>query len=149
MNPKESLNRTVARWSIRRPWTAVGLWLVFVIACLAISAVVPARTATSVETGTGDSARAEVLLRDAGLTGGAIENVLITARTGPLDLDAAQAAAAAAAWRMSGLAEVAQVGVPVVAENNSAVLLPVVMAGDPDTAGDRLPPLRTATRAEA
>jgi RND superfamily putative drug exporter len=149
VNPKESLNRAVARWSIRRPWTAVSLWLVFVLACLAIGALVPARTATSTETGTGESARAEVLLRDAGLTGGAVENVLITARSGPLDLKAAQAAAAATAGRMGGLAEVAQVGVPVVAENNGAVLLAVVMAGDPDTAGDRLAPLQAATRAVA
>ncbi|MEK8110564.1 hypothetical protein NKG94_51980 [Micromonospora sp. M12] len=58
------------------------MWLAFVVACLAISALVPARAATSVETGTGESARAAVLLRDAGLTGGAIENVLITARGG-------------------------------------------------------------------
>ncbi len=142
MTTKESL----ARWSIRRPWTAVGLWLAFVAACLAIGAVLPGRTATSLETGTGESARAEIMLRDAGLTGGAVENVLITARSGPLDVDAARAAAAAAAGRMGGLDEVAQVGVPIVADDDTAVLLPVVLAGDPDTAGERLAPVQAATR---
>ncbi|WP_143134222.1 MMPL family transporter [Actinoplanes philippinensis] len=142
---KISLNRAVARWSIRRPWTAVGLWLAFVAGCLAIGAFVPARTATALETGVGEASRAAVMLRDAGLTAGATESVLITARDGVLDLGLARTAAAAASGRMSGLAEVAQVGVPITADDGSAVLLPVVMSGDPDTAADRLAPLRAAT----
>ncbi|MEU8658099.1 MMPL family transporter [Actinoplanes philippinensis] len=140
-----SLNRAVARWSIRRPWTAVSLWLAFVAACLAIGTLVPARPATSLETGVGEASRAAAMLRDAGLTAGATESVLITARGGPLDRELARAAAAAVAGRMSGLAEVAQVGVPITADDGSAVLLPVVMSGDPDTATDRLAPLRAAT----
>ncbi|MFI5845048.1 MMPL family transporter [Catenuloplanes sp. NPDC051500] len=139
----------IAQWSTRRPWTAVALWLAFVAACLAIGATVPTRVATGAETAVGEAGRAAVMLRDAGLAGAATESVLITARNGTLDLDAARAAAADAAWRLGGLAEVAQVGVAATADGQDAVLLPVVMSGDPDTADLRLEPLRAATDAVA
>ncbi|GAA0242294.1 MMPL family transporter [Cryptosporangium japonicum] len=132
----------IARWSIRRPWLAVGLWIVFVVACLGIGAAVPGRTATTLETGVGQSAHAEAMLREGGLAEAATENILIT---GPAD--AAEAAAAFAGSRLSGLPEVAQVGVPITADD--AVLLPVVLRGDPETAGDRLAPVRAATAAVA
>ncbi|MFI5952216.1 MMPL family transporter [Cryptosporangium sp. NPDC051539] len=140
---------TIAAWSIRRPWLAVGLWLAFVAVCVTLGSVVPGRSATPLETGVGESARAGHMLRDAGLADAATENVLITSRSGRLDADAAQAAAAAVGGRMSGLGEVLQIGVPVLAKDRDAVLLPVSMRGDPDTAVDRLPPLREVTRAVA
>lgn len=128
----------IARWSTRRPWLAVALWLVFVAACLGLGAAVPGRTATTLETGVGQSAEAAKLLRNAGLADGATENILIT---GPLE--GAEAAAAFAGSRLSALPEVVRIGVPVTAKD--VVLLPVVLRGDPDTAGDRLGPVRSVT----
>ncbi|GID69361.1 membrane protein [Actinoplanes cyaneus] len=123
----------------------MGLWIAFVAACLAIGSAVPARTATSVESTVGQAAQAERMLRAAGLADPASENILITARSGRLDVNAAQAAAAAVNSRLSNLPEVAQIGIPVTAEGKDAVLLPVVLRGDPDTAVDRIAAVHAAT----
>ncbi|AGL16448.1 RND superfamily drug exporter-like protein [Actinoplanes sp. N902-109] len=125
------------------------LWIAFVAACLAIGSTVPARTATSLESTVGQAAKAEQMLRGAGLADPATENILITARTGRLDVNAARAAAAAVNSRLSALPEVAQIGIPVTADRKDAVLLPVVLRGDPDTAIDHLAGLRAATDAVA
>ncbi len=123
----------------------MALWLAFVAACLAVGALVPARTVTAAETAVGEAGRAAVMLRDAGLGAAATESILIT---GP-SLEAARAAAADAAWRLGGLDEVAQVGVAVTADTNDAVVLPVVLSGDPETADLRLAPLQAAVAAVA
>jgi hypothetical protein len=69
------------------------------------------------------------------------ENVLITARSGRLDRAAAERAAADVAGRLRRLPEVAKVGDPVRAPGGAALLVPVVMRGDPDSADERVGPL--------
>jgi RND superfamily putative drug exporter len=74
-----------------------------------------------------------------------VDNVLITARTGALDGAAATAAASDAAGRLRTVPGVAGVGEPIPARDGSALLVPITMSGDPETASDRVEPLRAVT----
>jgi len=153
----KSVTVRVARWSATHPWRAVALWLVFVAACVVVGGAVGSRQATDRDLGVGESGRATTMEYDGGLAMPAVENVLITARSGPLaGIDAGatastdagvDAAVAEVARRFRDLPEVAAVGDPVTAPDGSAVLIPVTMRGDPDTAGDRVAALLAATEA--
>src|SRR5215831_9943193 len=50
----------LGRWSARRPWLAIALWLGFVVACVAALAVTGSKQLQS--GATGESARAEHML---------------------------------------------------------------------------------------
>ncbi|MEU7906893.1 MMPL family transporter [Actinoplanes sp. NPDC049118] len=136
----------VARWSAEHPWRALALWVVFVAVCFVGGNAAGLQEATAEDMAVGESGRASVLIEN-GAFGDepAIDNVLITSRTGPLDSAAAKAAATDAATRLRGVPGVAGVGDPVPARDGSALLLPVTMSGDPGTASDRVEPLRAAT----
>jgi len=157
----KSVTVRVARWSATHPWRAVALWLVFVAACVVVGGAVGSRQATDRDLGVGESGRATTMEYEGGLAMPAVENVLITARSGPLAAATAtadagatagtdagvDAAVAEVARRFRDLPEVAAVGDPVTAPDGSAVLIPVTMRGDPDTAGDRVAALLAATEA--
>ncbi len=135
----------IARWSATHPWRAIALWLVFVAACVVAGGATGAKQATERDLGVGESGRAYSMAQDGGLVEPAVENVLITAMTegaGPAEFEAAATDVAA---RMRQLPEVAEVGEPTPAADGTAILLPVTMRGDPDTAADRLAPLLAAT----
>src|SRR5215831_8710469 len=51
----------LGRWSARRPWLAIALWLGFVVACVAALAVTGSKQLQS--GATGESARAESMMR--------------------------------------------------------------------------------------
>ncbi len=135
----------VARWSAEHPWRVIALWLVFVAGCVAVGQLSGLKTVTDLDTGVGQSGRAEQIMHDAGLTDPVAENVLITARSGTLSPRAAAPAASAVTARMTALPEVASVAAPVTSRDGTAVLVEVKMAGDPETADDRVPALLDAT----
>jgi RND superfamily putative drug exporter len=137
----------VARWSAEHPWRAIALWLLFVVACVAAGSAAGLRQVNALDTGVGDSGRAARLLHDAGLDSPASEDVLITSPVSSLDAAQARAAAADVTARMRGLAGVASVGAPVQSKEGSALMLEVTIAGDPNTATDRVTPLLDATAA--
>ncbi|MGK5556811.1 MMPL family transporter [Actinomadura kijaniata] len=143
----QGLTVRVARWSALRPWRAMGLWLVFVVACAVVGGLAGTRQATMIDLGTGESGRAARVAHDHGVAEPAGENVLITARRGTLDQADATRAAAEVARRMRGLPEVAAVGEPARSPGGGALLLPVTMSGDPETAPGRVDPLLERTRA--
>ena len=136
----------IARWSATHPWRSVSAWILFVMVCLGAASVVPSRTATSLDLAVGQAHHAAQVLREAGMSDPATENVLITAREGSLEPGLARAAAADLASRASGLADVAQTGDPITARDGQAVLVPLVIRGDVDTAGERIGSLQQATR---
>jgi putative drug exporter of the RND superfamily len=133
----------VARWSATHPWRAIALWLVFVVACVVVGGAVGARTATYEDLGVGESGRATSMVDRSGLARPATENVLVSGST-QAEL---RAVAEEVAERMRALPEVAAVGEPMPAADGTAVLLPVTMRGDPQTAADRIDPLLAATAA--
>ncbi|WP_129670187.1 MMPL family transporter [Phytoactinopolyspora endophytica] len=135
----------VARWSATHPWRAIVGWFVFLALCVGAMSFVGIKQASDVELGVGEAGRAGEIVADAGLEQPETENVLITAESGALDVDAANAAAAAATERMSALPEVAGVGEPVPSADGDALLVPVTMSGDPETADERVQALLDVT----
>lgn len=135
----------LARWSAEHPWRAVAMWVVFVAVCFVGGSAAGLNEATSADQAIGESGRAGVIVEAGKFDDPATENVLITPRGGTLDQAAAKAAADDAAARLRSVTGVAAVGEPVPARDGSALLLPITMSGDPDTAADRVQPLRDAT----
>jgi RND superfamily putative drug exporter len=137
----------VARWSATHPWRAILLWVVFVTVCVVVGAGAGAQKATERDLAVGESGRATQIMHGGGLDDPTVENVLITARSGRLDRQAAQRIATEVAARMRTLPQVAGVGEPGPAPKGTAVLVPVTMRGDPDTAKERVAPLLEQTAA--
>ncbi|MEU8287330.1 MMPL family transporter [Micromonospora sp. NPDC048905] len=137
----------LARWSAEHPWRAIALWVVFVAVCFVGGSAAGLNEATSADEGIGEVGRAGLIVDAGNFDDPAVDNVLITARDGALDPAAAKAAADDAAARLRTVTGVAEVGKPVTARDGSALLLPITMSGDPETASDRVQPLRDATAA--
>ncbi|MFI6265655.1 MMPL family transporter [Micromonospora sp. NPDC051006] len=135
----------LARWSAEHPWRAIALWVVFVAICFVGGSAAGLNEATESDQAIGESGRAGLIVSAGDFHDPAVENVLITPRAGTLDQTAARAAADDAAARLRSVTGVAGVGQPVSARDGSALLLPITMSGDPETASDRVQPLRDAT----
>ncbi|MFD0522856.1 MMPL family transporter [Paractinoplanes durhamensis] len=136
----------MARWSAEHPWRAIALWVVFVAVCFVGGNAAGTREATAQDDAIGEAGQAYVMIEDGKFADEpAVDNVLITAPSGRLDQAKAQAAAKDAATRLGTVAGVAKVGEPIPATDGTALLVPITMSGDPDTASDRVEPLRAAT----
>ncbi|WP_089156978.1 MMPL family transporter [Micromonospora sp. NBS 11-29] len=135
----------LARWSAEHPWRAIALWVVFVAVCFVGGNTAGLNEATDADQAIGEFGRAELIVDSGGFHEPATENVLITARSGALDPAAAKAVAEDAAGRLRQVDGVASVGTPLPSRDGGALLLPITMSGDPETAGDRVQPLRDAT----
>lgn len=146
---KRSATVRAARWSATHPWRAIALWVAFVAVCSFLGQLSGEKKATDVDMGVGESGRATKMLHDSGLSNPASENVLITAKSGSFNQAEAKAAANQVADRMRTLSAVSTVDKPVLAPNGKAFVVPITMKGDPDTAGDRVKPLLSATSAVA
>jgi uncharacterized membrane protein YdfJ with MMPL/SSD domain len=140
--------RRVAGVAARRPKTAIALWLILVIGCVAAGGMAGTRTMTDTEAGAGESARADKRIEAAGLADPAVESILV--RSG----DAQQTAAAAGELERrldrgpdvagvqgpSGAAELSKAG-------GRIVLVQARLRGDPDDAGDRADGVAAVVRA--
>jgi RND superfamily putative drug exporter len=107
---------------------------VFVAVCFAAGGWVGTNEATDEDLASGESGRATHIVADGQFVEHARENVLITAKEGALDQAEAQVAAADAAKRLGALDEVDSVGEPVPSRDGDALLVPVTMAADEDSA---------------
>jgi RND superfamily putative drug exporter len=146
IQPRRPVTVRVARWSATHPWRAIALWLVFVIACIAIGQSMSLKEMTSVNSTPGQAGHAARLLHDSHLAQPATEDVLITSPQRGFDAAGAKRAATEVTTRMQALPEVANVDAPVLAKNGSALLVEVTLRGDPDKAGDHVEPLLKATK---
>jgi RND superfamily putative drug exporter len=146
---KRPLTVRLARWSATHPWRAIAGWVVFVALCFALGNAVGLHPTTDADEAIGEAGRAGLIADQAKFHDQATENVLITARSGALDTAAATSAADDAIARMRARSDVTKVDGPVPAKNGQALLVTVTMAGDADTASDRVQPLREVTAAVA
>ncbi|WP_055603504.1 MMPL family transporter [Streptomyces aureus] len=138
----------IARWSATHPWSAIGLWVVFVALCLLLGGAAGTQQISDEESGVGESGRAGRITASGQFTEKPEENVLITATSGGrLDVTTARKAAAELAGRMKALAEVESVGGAVPSADGKALLLPVIMKGDTENADTRVQPLLDASAA--
>src|SRR6266511_3568950 len=144
---RRPLTVRIAHWSATHPWRAMALWVVFVTASIVLgnlSGTHEAENAGNV----GETARAEQMIKSGNFPQEpSVERILISSRSGPLDLAAAKTAAADAAARLRVLPEVSKVEEPVPAPDGTMLMVLVTMAGAPDTAEDRVQPLLDATAA--
>jgi RND superfamily putative drug exporter len=136
----------VARWSAVHPWRAMGMWFVFVALCFVVGGAAGLNESDG-DDAIGESGRASTMYDEAKFDDPAVESIIVTARAGALDRAAADAAANDAIGRFRNRADVAKVDGPIPAPNGSALLVRVTMAGDPDTATDRVNALRAVTAA--
>ncbi|WP_432252735.1 MMPL family transporter [Streptomyces sp. HNM1019] len=145
----KSLTVRMARWSGRHPWRAIVGWLVFVALCLGVGSAVGTHSATTADYRVGEAGRAEALAAEGGLERRATEQVLISARSGPLDRDAADAAAGDLTARMKRLPEVAGVADPLLSEDRRILMIQVALKGEERDAKDKVDALTGQTAAVA
>jgi putative drug exporter of the RND superfamily len=141
MKEQTVITSRIARWSVRHPWWAMGLWLAFVAAAVLIGGSVETRQTTDAEDGVGESGRAERIVADAGIEQPVTESVLITPENGAWDTAEAGAAAQEVADRLGRLPAVAEVGDPVSSPVADAILVPVTLSGDPEDAAEQVEPV--------
>ncbi|PPK70973.1 MMPL family transporter [Actinokineospora auranticolor] len=137
----------VARWSAEHPWRSIAAWVVFVALCIGVGGAAGTKTADFDDNVKGELAVYQQIVDDAGFDRPSTENVLITAREGTLDPAEGAAVAAEVQQRMGALREVAKVSDPVPSPTGTATLVSVDIAGDRDTADERVQPLLDATAA--
>ncbi|MDX6221922.1 MAG: putative drug exporter of the superfamily [Frankiales bacterium] len=137
----------VARWSATHPWRAIGAWVLFVTLCVVGGGAVGTKALTQDSSPRTQSGQADRIESSGNFAHPSVENLLITARSGSLDPAAAEAAADDATSRFRSIAQVTAVDPAVTSADGRAVLVPITMAGDPDTASDRVAPLQTVTAA--
>uniref|UniRef100_UPI002F918988 MMPL family transporter n=1 Tax=Streptomyces melanogenes TaxID=67326 RepID=UPI002F918988 len=141
----------IARWSARHAWRAVAGWFVFVVLCLGVGIAVGTDQATSEDFRVGEAGRAEAIAADGGLQRRPTEHVLLSARSGRLDVAEARTAAREIGARMRALDEVERVGEPVRSADGSAFRVAVVLKGPELDGRKNVGPLlaQTAKVAEA
>ncbi|RBY87361.1 MMPL family transporter [Blastococcus sp. TF02A-26] len=153
MQRSGNLAGRVGRWSARHRKAAVLGWLAFVLAALAIGTLVPQAQTTAAEDSLGDSARAQQILDDNGWEEPASEMVLVQR-----DADVPEAAVTAALTdlvaALRATPEATNVvspldGAPLVSADGRSALVTLDIAGDPETADERLEPIQDAVAAVA
>ncbi|MFI7499159.1 MMPL family transporter [Streptomyces sp. NPDC049687] len=134
----ESFTVRMARWSARHPWRAIVGWLVFVALCLGVGSAVGTNSAKTADYRVGEAGRAEALAAEGHLERRATEQLLISARSGALDPDAAQAAAKDLTARMKRLPDVAGVTAPLLSDDSTILMVEVALKGEERDAKDKV-----------
>ena len=124
----------LAGWSARHPWRALAGWVLLVVLAVLAGSAVGTRQLTDADSAVGLSAPADRALEAADFADPVTESLLLQSRSGPLDADAA-AAAAADLQRRLAVPEVARTAEPVTSADGSTVLVQVELAL-PDDASD-------------
>lgn len=107
---RASFTTRVGRWSANHPWLAITAWLCLVLASVVGGSLVGTVKATTQDSLHGELARADRIERAGAFPEApAAESVLVTARTGDLDVQRALAVAADLSARLRALPEVAKV----------------------------------------
>ncbi|MFD8382796.1 MMPL family transporter [Streptomyces sp. NPDC059679] len=129
-------------WSTRHRKTAIIGWLLFVVVVAVIGGMSGINEMTNSEGGTGDSARAEKILEDAGLKDPAGEMVMLRSA----EPDGWRDAAGDLTARLEKTGEAVRVQPPVRSESGREGLISFEMKGDADTAGERIEPVLDAVK---
>jgi RND superfamily putative drug exporter len=122
-------------------------WTLFVILCFGAGTATGTNEAAFADFWVGEAGEAEAIAVDNGIAAPPVEQILIASPTGPLDAEAAAAAAADLSTRMSALGEVAEVAPPVTSDSGDAVLVSVTMSMPKPEAKEHIDPLLEATAA--
>ncbi|WP_327086304.1 MMPL family transporter [Nonomuraea sp. NBC_01738] len=145
--PRKSVTTRVAAWSAAHPWRAIIGWLLFVVLCLGAGIAAGTNNAGTEDYWIGEAGRAEELATGAGLQRQPGEHILIRARGGPLDLDAARAAARDVSARMAALPEVSHVSPAARSADGGMLMVAVTLKGAELDARKHVDPLLAQTAA--
>jgi RND superfamily putative drug exporter len=136
----------IARWSATHPWRAIGLWVVFVVTCVALGSVVGTKEQEDDLSTRTESGRASQIIDDGNFVDPAFETILVTARQGRLDAAAAERVAAEAGDRVRAVPGVVSVEEPVRSADGNAVAVRVQLR-DRSAADDNVDALLRETAA--
>ncbi|MFJ3085503.1 MMPL family transporter [Streptomyces sp. NPDC086838] len=137
---RRNLAARIGVWSAHHRKTAILGWLLFVVLAAGIGGASGMVEMTDAENGAGDSARAEQILSDAGLSHRAGELVMVSSA----EPDGWRTAARELAAAVRDTGEVTGLADPVASKDRKDALITFEMKGDPDTAADRVQPVLDA-----
>ncbi|MFB8219510.1 MMPL family transporter [Streptomyces anulatus] len=137
----------MARWSARHAGRAIAGWFAFVVLCLVTGISLGTNEATTEDFWVGEAGRAEATATEGGLERSPTERIMIRARSGELDMAAADAAARDLTERMRGLPEVESVAAPVRSKDGEVLLVSVVLDGPELEGKENVVPLLEQTAA--
>ncbi|MGY1631490.1 MMPL family transporter [Geodermatophilus sp. SYSU D01186] len=153
MDGRGNLAARMGRWSARHRRTAVAGWLAFVLAAVVLGGMLPSGELTRAEQMVGAPAEAQRILDRNGWTEPASEMVLVQRADGVPEA----AATAALTDLVAGLDATPEVtnlvspldGAPLVSADGRSALVTFDIAGDPETAADRIGAVQDAVAAVA
>ncbi|MFI9050722.1 MMPL family transporter [Streptomyces sp. NPDC053427] len=144
---QRSIAVRMAGWSARHPWRGLAVWLAFVVLSLGVGSMLGTHSATADDHRTGEAGRAETMAAQGHLDLEPVEQVLISARSGPLDRAAADAAVRDITARMHKLPEVKRVAPAVRSADGGTLRVEVTLHGTEADADDHVAPLAAQTEA--
>jgi RND superfamily putative drug exporter len=130
-------------WSTRHRKTAILGWLLLVVLAAVVGGGSGFTEMSDSENGAGDSMRAAEILEEANLTPPSSELIMLRSD----QPDGWRAAADDLAGRLAETGETERLADPVRSESGREALISFDMAGDPDTAADRVEPVMEAAAA--
>jgi heme transporter len=130
-------------WSTRHRKTAILGWLLFVVLAAVVGGSSGFNAMSESEIGSGDSKRAAEILEDAGLTTPAGELVMLRAD----EPNAWREPARDLTTALERTGEVTNLQPPIPSSSGREALITFDIAGDPDTAADRVGPVMDAVNA--
>lgn len=137
---RRNLAARIGVWSAHHRKTAILGWLLFVVLAAGIGGASGMVEMTDAENGAGDSARAEQILSDAGLSHRAGEMVMVSSA----EPDGWRTAAQELTTALGKTGEVTGLAKPVTSEDGRDALITFEMKGDAATASDRVQPVLDA-----
>jgi uncharacterized membrane protein YdfJ with MMPL/SSD domain len=144
VKPRQNLAARAGRWSAAHWKTATLAWVAFVAVAIAIGYGVGVVNLTDSEQGTGETARAQAILAQAGFKTPASESVLVKSPTQSADAPAFRATVHDVAAKLRTMPQVTNLrtGAPgQISKDGHAELVQFDMKGDIDTALNRVQPL--------
>jgi RND superfamily putative drug exporter len=142
--PPGNLAARMAQFSARHRATAIGGWLLFVVAATALATMFGTISATDSEYDNGESRRAGQMIEAAGFPKQAGEMVLVQSERLTADAPAFQAALSEVTAAVGATGRVANLQPAIVSADKHSALITFHVTGDYDTAADRVGPVMDA-----
>ena len=138
---KLNLTGRAARWSAAHWKTAALAWIAFVVIAIAAGSAVGKVGLRNSEQSTGEAARAESVLQDAGFKQHAGESVLVQNRHATASDPAFAATVRRVVERLRARHQVTDLRAPVTSTDGHSVLVDFSIRGDASSAADRVQPV--------
>ena len=148
---KETFAARAAKWSAAHWKTATFGWLAFVVAAIVVGSAVGSVKLTDAEQSTGESARAQQILADAGFSQPAAESVLVQSQTATTSDPAFRQTIARVVTRLNELRNVEDVRSPLapgaagqISKDKHSALVQFDIAGEQSKADKKVAPIMDA-----